>query len=267
MSVRRDEEAGFALLVMFGVMAVASTALLLAVQRFQPPMARQRADADRSMATVLRTARESCRASGAFPANLTAVAAAGNGLVTGPYRVDPFGAGGDLVYRVTRSTLTVRSRGPDRVSGNSDDITITAPIEPLARGRTRARLRLLRAVFLASTYRSTPAMLLGTDRATLLAAARDLARAKRSYLTADTATRAALTTAMASAAASIAAITSSYGLGALPTAVTGSGGLMQRLGLPDGKAVDGLGRAFRIDAGLGIVAIGADGRRGTNDDM
>jgi len=49
--------------------------------------------------------------------------------------------------------------------------------------------------------------------------------------------------------------------------VTGAGGLMEFLGMPDSRAVDGKGQAFALHPVLGVVAIGFDGIEGTDDDM
>ena len=46
-----------------------------------------------------------------------------------------------------------------------------------------------------------------------------------------------------------------------------TGGLMAQIGMPDGKAVDGIGRTLRTDAVLGVRSSGYDRRRNTDDDM
>jgi hypothetical protein len=53
-----------------------------------------------------------------------------------------------------------------------------------------------------------------------------------------------------------------------PAAVTGAGGLMQRLGLGGLRSQSmALAVALRLHATLGVVAIGNDGLQGTSDDM
>ena len=96
---------------------------------------------------------------------------------------------------------------------------------------------------------------------------RDYAIARRQWLTADAATRATLTTRMSTAAATVSAIAGAHGCAPLPLAVTGAGGLMEGLGMPDGKAVDGLGAALLLDATVGVLARGSDATGGTDDDM
>jgi hypothetical protein len=53
----------------------------------------------------------------------------------------------------------------------------------------------------------------------------------------------------------------------LPVALTGAGGLMDRLAMEDARAVDGAGAPLLLDPVVGFVAAGADGTGGTDDDM
>ncbi len=105
------------------------------------------------------------------------------------------------------------------------------------------------------------------EEASMVAAMRDYAIARRQWLTADATTRVTLTTQMNTAAATVSALASSHACTPLPPAVTGAGGLMEGLGMPDGKAVDGIGANLISNATVGVLARGADATGGTDDDM
>jgi hypothetical protein len=72
---------------------------------------------------------------------------------------------------------------------------------------------------------------------------------------------------MADASAETVAVASVHALTALPVALTGAGGLMDRLAMEDARAVDGAGAPLLLDPVVGFVAAGADGTGGTDDDM
>jgi len=112
-----------------------------------------------------------------------------------------------------------------------------------------------------------PDILVPSDADQMRVAMRDYWIARRRYLTADAATRTQLQATMTAAAASVAALAAAHGLTALPSNMTGNGGLMQALGMPDSKATDGIGGTFIINATIGVVARGADATGGTDDDM
>ena len=95
----------------------------------------------------------------------------------------------------------------------------------------------------------------------------DYAIAHRLFLTSDAATRDLLTAVMDTAAATVATIAARHGCPALPPAITGAGGLMEQLGLPDSMAIDGCGAGLIANATVGVDARGGDGTGGTDDDM
>ncbi|MBM4063470.1 MAG: hypothetical protein FJ265_20575 [Planctomycetes bacterium] len=257
---------GFALLVLLALVGAGSLGVLLAVQAFLPPLADAAARAQHNVATAADAAQQAFVRAGAFPADLDALAAASGLPPGGGWRNDPYGAAQDLDYGFAGADLRVRSRGPDRTFGTADDVALLAVTEDLVRVRQRARLRLLRAVLLRSPYCSSPLMSAG-DRASMRTALRDCAIAKRRWRTADAAERAASTAATTAAAATVAGLRAAYGLAILPAAVTGAGGLMEQLGMPDARATDGLGRPLLGDPVLGVLAAGSDRTGGTDDDM
>lgn len=266
MSVCRGNEGGFALLVMFGVIASASLGIVLATQALVPPTANAQLRTDGNVGHVELVAREAYRRNGVFPSDLGTLATTAGGM-TGPrWRLDPYGAAQDLDYGLVGRSLRVRSRGPDGQLGTADDTTAVISPETLVRGRQRARLRIIRAVLARSPYRLAGSMSSG-DEATMLTALRDFATARRQWLTATAAERTDLQTQMDDAATTIQNLATTHGCTPLPAAVTGAGGLMNGLGMPDSKAVDGAGATLLLDTAVGVVARGSDGVGGNNDDM
>lgn len=259
-------QAGFALLVMLALVGIGSVGVLLAVQTFLPPLSDVNARVEANLGVVESAAREAFERSGAFPADLAALATASGLPTDGGWRNDPWGAAQDLDYRLMASGLRIRSRGVDRRLGTADDVQFDVPAEGLVRVRQRARLRLLRALLLRSPFRSAGTMSVG-EQASMRTAMHDYAAARREWLTADTAARALLTTRMAAATVTINALVAAHACPALPVALTGAGGLMEQLAVPDTCGVDGLGRALLANAALGVIAAGNDRVGGTNDDM
>lgn len=262
----KNDQAGFALLVLLGIVGVGTMGIVLAVQSFLPPLSDAVGRATANLDTVATAAREAFVRDGAFPGDLDALATASGLRDDGPWRGDPFGHGQDLDYVVTASGLRVRSRGDDRVLGNADDLVVDVPAETGVRVRQRARLRLVRALLVQSAFRAAGSMS-AAESTQMRTAMRDYAIARRQWCTATSSERLALTTTMATAAATITALQTVHGLTALPAGVTGAGGLFETLGLDDARAVDGKGQAFLADAVLGVVAVGNDGIGGTDDDM
>lgn len=262
----RDRQAGFALLVLLGLIGVGSLSVLLALQGFRPPFAEQPAVTDARLATVQTAARVGFRRTGAFPADLDAIAAAASLPQAGSWRVDPYSAARELDYAITPTGVRIRSRGPDRLLASADDIRIDVATETQLRTRQRGRLRLLRAQLLRSPYRFAPGMTAG-DATSMRTAMREAAVATRQWFSATASERAALSATLAAAAATVAGLRAAHGLPSLPPALVGAGGLMQALGTPDARAVDGQGAAMRVDALLGVACVGADGTGGTDDDM
>lgn len=262
---------GFALLALLGVIGIASVGLLFAVQRFVPPLADVAVRVQSNLDVVEEAARDVFSRTGAFPASIDALASVGGLRADGAWRVDPQGQGNDLSYQVTATGIRVRSRGPDRLLGTADDEVRDVGAEPLVRMRQRATLRLIRSVYLSELQGAVDAAIalgaLGTSsRSALAAALNEYAAAKREWLKATTLQRATLTVRMTADAAIIDAAQTLAGW-STPSAVTGAGGLMERLGMPDSLAVDGVGRPLQVDARMGVVAAGYDGVGGTDDDM
>lgn len=259
-------ERGFVLLVMLGVLAAGSLAIVLAVQSTVPVAAERAPAADERLIAAQAALRVAYRRSGAFPASLDALASAAALPLQGDWRLDPWGQPQDLGYSTAASGATVRSRGVDGVLNTTDDLAFAVPTEPQLRARQRGRLRLLRAQLLRSSYRWSAAMT-PTAQAQMRTAMRTLAVNQRRWLTATPTERAAITAVNSSAAAVVHGLRTTYSLPPLPPSLTGAGGLMQMLGTSDTRAVDGAGAPMRLDTDLGIVARGADGTGGTDDDM
>lgn len=262
----RERQAGFALLVLLGLIGVGSLSVVLALQAFRPPFAERSAAADARLATVQAAARAGFRGTGAFPADLDGIAAAASLPSAGPWRVDPYSAALELDYAISATGVRVRSRGPDRLLGSADDIRCDVATETQLRARQRGRLRLLRAQLLRSPYWLAPSMT-ASDAASMRTAMRAAAVATRQWFSATASERTALSATLAAAATTVAGLRAVHGLPSLPPALVGAGGLMQALGTSDARAVDGQGAAMRVDALLGVACVGADGTGGTDDDM
>lgn len=258
-------QGGFALLVLLGLVGVGSVGILLAVQSLVAPLAEVPARAERNMAVAEHAARFAFRSNGAFPTNLNGLAQAARLDPTADWRIDPWSPPLDLDYRRPTTGANVRSRGRDGRLNTSDDMQVLVPAESLVRVRQRGRLRLVRAVLVRSPFNFTATM--GTDHATLRAALRDHAIARRAWLTADAATRVTLQATLTATAASVASLRSLHGCSPLPNRMVGTGGLMEQLGMPDSRCYDGFGRRLVRDSVLGVGANGYDRRRGTDDDM
>jgi hypothetical protein len=261
-----DDQRGFALLVLLAIIGAGSFGLLLAVQATVGAFADRPLRTEQNLTTAGAAMRVAFRADGRFPTGLDALAGAAGLVVDGEWRRDPWFAPNDLDYRAVGTGRRVRSRGADRRLNTADDAAVVVAAEPLVRARQRGRLRLIRAVLLRSPYYLTGAMT-SPDQATLRAALHDQANARRAWRTADAATRAALQATLTASAATVATLRLTYGLAALPTLATGGAGLMAQLGMPDGKAIDGNRRALVADPLLGVIALGYDRSRGTDDDM
>lgn len=263
---RADGERGSVMLALVLFTGACGLVATMLIERLVRPATDTVGAAEAALADVTVTARRAFRSAGAFPSNLTNLAAQSGRQSDMLWRQDPWASGLDLDYRIRQRELHLRSRGPDRRLGTADDLLCVVDDEPVVRLRQRARLRILRAVLAASSLRVAWTMS-AADKQAMQAAMGDYAAARRSWLTADTAARTALTTRMQDAAAAIEAMRAAHGLPAMPTRLTGGSGLLTALGLPSGRAVDGLRRALDIDPVLGFVARGSDRTRGTDDDM
>ncbi len=223
-------------------------------------MATERVDA------LSRAATEAYRATGAWPADLPSLVAAGTAPSHHLLSADPCRAGFDIGYTITPGVgVSLRSAGADGRAGNADDILGSAAVQSPGRAPTRNRLSLLRSAFLLSGYMDDPAMTPG-ERAAMRDAVRDWSLARRAYVFADSAGQATLQSQMNAAETTITNLRTTYALPAIPSNATGAGGLLQNLGLPDSLGADGFGTTF--ETGLtGFVSRGADGVAGTDDDQ
>lgn len=257
-------ETGLALLALLMVVGVGALAIVLAAQQFVPPLADRAERTESGVARMAGAVATGFVASGVYPGSLDAVAVQTGWSRQGAWRRDPWGSGQEWVLGSGALGLQVQSRGVDGVLGTADDVVFAVPREPLVRLRQRGILRLIRAGYVRFLQ---DAIVMGGAAPTGLAAAvGSYARARRQWFAADAAERAQLTATMAAAAASVTACQEFAGW-TQPSAVTGSGGLLARLGMPDTLAIDGLGQPLRLDPILGVVAVGGDGIWGTDDDM
>jgi len=253
----RAGEQGFLLILMLGVVAIGGIGILFAVQSFAPPLSDVVIRAEQNLAVVGSATRTAFRGNGAFPNQLNGLASVTSGLTSTPWRADPWGAAQDLDYAVLATGVRVRSRGVDRTLATADDTQVDVAAETLVRVRQRCKLRLIRAVVTRSQYRYAATMS-AAEVASLRSSMRNYATARRQWLTASAATRVTLTTTMNTAADTLTALATAHACPAMPASVTGVGGLMQQLAMPDGKAVDGIAATLLGDASVGVLARGYD---------
>jgi hypothetical protein len=261
---------GFALLALLASLGALTLMVVFAVASMQPAGHRDGVCLEERMAALQAASLAQFRQSGQVPVALP------DGVWIDPVvdvvavRQDPYGNGIDLQVQSLPQGLLIRSSGPDRQPGNADDVTALVSLEVGQRQRQRARLRLLRAVaavrLQAAVDQATLAALVPPPEPAVAPAMRELAKLRREDWSGSLPERVARTARMAELEGVLLAH-QAYAGWMLPAAVTGAGGLMQRLGLSDALAVDGLGRPLRLHATLGVVAIGNDGIQGTNDDM
>lgn len=260
------EQEGFVLLVLLSIAGAGSVVLLLAVQAFLPSLRDRQVVAQQNLEVARQGVHNAYRQDGVLPSDLDSLELTGGLSSLGQWRRDPYGAGQELDYSAASGQARLSSRGVDGALGSADDLQVTIDEEPMLRQRQRLRLRMLRAVVTRSPYRNAASMS-PAEEAQMAAAMREYARARRSWLTADAATRTTLNNQMASASATISSLVSTHALPALPPTLTGAGGLMSQLAMPDTRAVDGRGVALQLDSVLGMRAVGRDGTGGTDDDM
>ena len=259
-------ERGFALLVLLAVIGAASMAIVMAATVMLPPLAGRAVTTTDRVETAVLAARLGYLRNGAFPANLTAAATASGLDPLGAWRNDPYGTVQDVGYGMLGTSLRVRSRGTDRAFGTADDITYLLPTERHLRLRQRGRLRVLRALFAVSPYRTAGTMS-AAEQARMRSAMRDFAIAQRRWLGADATTLPTLAAQLVTAGTTITDLVALHSLPSLPVALTGTGGLASVLGVADTACVDGAARPLVLHATLGIAAVGNDRVGGTNDDM
>jgi hypothetical protein len=262
----RDRQHGVALLLLLVLMASASVAAIALVQQVQPPLALRHIDTAERLATARGALATAYRRNGAFPTSLAGLAGPAGLPAAGSWRIDPFGAAQDFDYRSTAPSAEVRSRGVDGQLRTADDALMVAAAETPLRARQRGRLRLLRALLFRSQYRTVPTMT-APERDAMRNAMRQLAGSRRSFLLASSTERVALAASIAAATSTISSLCTLRGCTALPAGLTGSGGLLTRIGASDAAGIDGRNRPLLLDTALGILAAGNDTVRGTDDDM
>lgn len=260
-------ECGFALLVLLALIGAGATGILLAVNHFVPVLADTDERLQADLGTLQQAATEAGLRSGAFPADLDAVATVIGLPATGHWRRDPWDPAQDLDYVVAASGLRVRSRGPDRQLNTADDVQVLVADEVLLRPRQRERLRLLRAAFCRELQQQLAAVgAVSPTGAEVRDALRDAAAAQRAWQGADTTERAVLAGRLGAAAVVVAAAKTAVSW-VEPVALTGGGGFMERIHAADALAVDGKGQPLLMHTTLGVIAVGDDGVGGTDDDM
>ncbi|MBI5850655.1 MAG: hypothetical protein HZB39_06385 [Planctomycetes bacterium] len=285
--MNRHREGGIVLLALLLVIAgIGMVAIAAAESTSDELLGARRSVAEGRVAAIAMDARDAWQRNGTLPADLGALAGT---CITDPYgrwRFDPFGRGGDLMYRINSNPtgVTVTSCGPDGIAGTADDISFTADLEPGARQHTRGRACALRALYATSRYCDDKRMK-GDDRA-------KLRKAIRSYGAAQRRTRyeedddegddddhkgeddqhhgkkngRKHESERAEAEDAIESVRKSNGLPELPQRATGPGGLCERLGVPDSRGIDGFGNPFDV-VPAGFRSRGADGKGGTSDDQ
>ncbi len=266
MNADAPSERGFALLAVLSIVAAGSLVLLAAVERLVPPLAGRARLVETRLAVCQDALDFAYRRDGAFPADLTALAATAGLAVDGVWRLDPSGSAVDFSYTNGGAQAQLRSRGLDRLLGTVDDVVETMPSERPLRTRQRGRLRLLRALLLVSPFRTSGSMTVG-DRAAMRTAMRDQAIAMRRWLGGDAAARAALSTTLTATATTISDLSLANACAVMPSALTGAGGLLTAIGSTDTAGYDGRGLLFYLHPTLGIAAAGNDTTQGTDDDM
>jgi len=261
---------GFALLALLGSLGALTLMVVLAAGSMQPASNADGVSLEARLAALQAASLAQFRQTGQVPVALpdpTWIDPAVDGLAV---RRDPYGAGADLQVQSVPQGMLIRSCGPDRQFGTVDDVSSLVSLEVGQRQRQRARLRLLRAVaavrLQAAVDQAALAALVPPPEPRVAQAMRELAKLRREDWSGSLAER-IVRTARVAELDTVLLAHQAYAGWLQPLAVTGAGGLMQRLGLADAIAVDGLGRPLRLHATLGVVAIGNDGIVGTSDDM
>jgi type II secretory pathway pseudopilin PulG len=260
MSERSHDAAGFALLALVVVLAVAAaaTASFVAGLTFVS-RADAQATAERDVARLARAVDEGLRRGVPAPVDVAGARAllpvdvVPERTTLEPWQPTP------LRFTTSNGLTTLPSVGPDATPGTADDLSIAANVREAQRATTRGRLRVLRARIARSEFAGTVPMS-NANRDAFAAALRAFGVAQRSIVHLSGGARAS---AIAARDAAIATITQQR---AGPTAVVGPGGLCERLGLPDACGVDSAGMPFAMTE-AGPVATGADRIGGTDDDL
>jgi hypothetical protein len=259
---------GFALVVLLIMVAAAGAAAAgYIASRARPEHPGKIRAATAAVTLVADAAEESYMRSGAFPATLAAaLQVAGRTLARAG--VDPF-TSSSLDYRMVGLNpcrVVVRSTGPDRQLGTGDDIQKTVNEQVVGRARTYPRLRILRALYFRSPLYASG--LSAAAKTSLLGARRTYTRAQRELLYHnDAAHRALLSTAKADLTNLVDSVVALLLGGPTISSITGPGGLLEQLGLPDSLGTDGFGNTLFYASTVGFMCAGGDRLAGNDDDF
>lgn len=259
---------GFALLALLIAITAASGVFVAGLPFLIRPQTDFAATAQARLERIRAAAQTALIENGSIPANLNALANATTVPADDRWRTDPFNFA-DFQYEVSGdpATLTVASVGLDRSAGTADDLSIELASEPDARTRTRNRLRTIRSKFNRSNYMYDAAMS-PADRSSMLANALTYSTTQRAIdFAANTGDRANLIAQRDAARNAILNLRTTYSLPPPPNTVSGPGGLLSALGLPDSLDADGHGTPLIANDAVGCTSAGADRTGGTNDDL
>lgn len=262
---RTTRQRGFALVVLLIVVAAAGAAVAgYVASRARPELPGKLRAATDAVRMVTDAVEEAYLRGGAFPADLGAAlgtASRAYGLAgADPYTSRP------LDYQIIGSQpahVRVRSVGPDRVLGTADDIVREVNEQVVGRARTVARLRILRAVYFKSPL-CAGTVASPTARTTLLTSMRAYTLAQKQLLYLNDAPHVTVRNQAATTLTND--LSQILAVALLPVPVTGPGGLLEQLGLPDWLGIDGFGNTFYASA-VGVSCAGGDRTVGTDDDF
>lgn len=261
---------GFALLALLASLGALTLMVVFAVASLQPHGNSENVLLEARLAALQAASLAQFRQTGQVPVALPDATWIDPAFAGTAVQRDPYGQGGELQVQSLPQGMLIRSSGPDRQAGNADDVTALVSLEAGQRQRQRGRLRLLRALtavqLQAAVDQAALAALVPPPEPRVAPAMRELARLRREDWSGSLPERLVRAARMTELEVVLLAH-QAYAGWLQPVAVTGTGGLMQRLGLADEIAIDGLGRALRLHTTLGVVAIGNDGLQGTSDDM
>ena len=265
------------LLIVVGFFAAAGFAAF--IERVEVPGApRARLARDR-VELVAETALEACAETGQVPASLAVLRTFVLGDQDAVWNLDPYDPSQELDYSLTNQpiVLTVRSRGPDRQLGTSDDVVVSRAAEPVQRARVLQRLRWLPPPVLSAlgarkshSARQRQRCRRRSDAGAPQAVAwamRDWSLAQRAMRYAEGAELSALQRERDKAVKRIEILSRHYSMPDLPATVGGAQGLLEQIGLGDEFAVDAFGATLVVDPNVGFRSVGADFVGGTDDDL
>ncbi|MCA8943007.1 MAG: hypothetical protein KDB80_10645, partial [Planctomycetes bacterium] len=261
------QDRGFALLALLIAIASASSLLLAALPLLDPAERCAGHETWSRLTRIRARAASAVRASASIPKTLDSLASIQPIGDTHSWRRDPYGAE-DFAYTVTGTpeTLTLSSAGPDRRRNTADDLMIALDAAVEQRARTRSRIRIIRAAFLRSAFMHDPGMS-GADAAAMRTHVRDYATAQRSLAHSSGDAHDSLIVKRDTARSAILDMRATYMLPSPPSAISGPGGLLSALSLPDSLDADGFGNPLVANDAVGCVSTGADAIGGTDDDL